>query len=102
MINAIDCKDIDEVHNLWTSLNPLPHKARLSLIDVHPQIISAKPRCTNIEHLNTHPINFWVSLFESYGFNQVEIPEDILIFDNPLHIFSLNALMFEKEQNESS
>lgn len=78
-------------------LNVLPHRARLELIDVNEKIYSAKPSDTNMEHPMTHPIKFWVALFESYGFMKLNLPEEILIFDNPLHLHSLNALFFGKE-----
>lgn len=99
MIFTRNCDEIGDVHNLWRSLNPLPHKARLELVDVHPQIYSATPDFTSMEHPMCHPIKFWVSLFEFYGFRQIMLPENVLIFDNPLHIFSLNVLMFEKEEH---
>lgn len=87
---------IEEVSSIWQSLNCLPHKARLEVVDIHPQIISARPVPDDMQHPMGYPRKFWVALFESYGFELVDLPDDVLLFPNPLCIFSLNALMFRK------
>jgi SAM-dependent methyltransferase len=87
-----------EIWNNWLeSLNPLPHKVRLSLVDKSPLIKSAYPTPKSWEHPNAHPRDFWVLLFKSFGFKEEQLPEEYYIFPNVLGIISMNCLYFIKD-----
>lgn len=47
----------------------------LKIINEHPMIIPAEPTPTNIEHPNTHCREYWITLFELIGFEQIQFDD---------------------------
>lgn len=90
---------VQDCHDFVKSLNPLPHRVRLELIDIHPYISRTQPALErSIEHPNEHPRDFWVSLFANFGFHERALPEEYYVFPNILVVHSFNTLFFVKDE----
>ena len=95
--NSSDPSEVGRLQQEWVSeLNVLPHKARLELVDVHPNVSSVKPVQAAVEHPNEHPRQFWVELFLAQFFDEAVLPDEMYLFPNDLHIHSFNTLLFKR------
>lgn len=87
---------VEENHKWVTTLNDLPHKVRLTLIDKHPQARSCVPNPQDMVHPSEHPRDFWIALFESHGAMEFPMSEQYYMFPNALYLHSFNTLFFVK------
>ena len=87
---------LEEEGNLLIDLNNISHEARIELVGVHPLLCKPKPLHENIEHPLEHPREFWIKLFESFGFKEKRMPDEYYKFPNPLSFISFNAALFER------
>jgi len=93
---------VEENHKWVETLNPLPHAARLALIDRHPQVKSCVPNPAEMVHPSEHPRDFWIALFDSVGAVETPLAERYYIFPNALYLHSFNTLFFSKKDAPSS
>lgn len=96
MVRFVGFTTQSEMHNYIATLNPLPHRARLALVGVVPELQPTAPASSNIEHPSEHPREFWIDLFESFGVRETPLPETAYIFPNPQTVYSFDALVFVK------
>jgi len=96
MTRSLDPIDGCVLHNYFTSVNPLPHRVRLSLIGKERWLYPAFSLPDVWEHPNEHPREFWIELFGHFGFVECPLPSDYYIFPNPLMLCSFNTLFFER------
>jgi SAM-dependent methyltransferase len=87
-------QNADEEHDWVKSLNPLPHKARQKMLGAGSKMSPSWPSGAR-EHPSEHPRDFWIALFESFGFRERALPEEMYIFPNDLMFTSFNVLLFE-------
>jgi hypothetical protein len=98
MVIFIGFEGEKDAHQWVESLNPLPHKARLELYGYDSKARPPYPDRHKWEHPNEHPREFWVKLFEHYGYITMDVPEDIYHFPNANSFCSFNLLVFERQK----
>jgi hypothetical protein len=99
MVHFIGFTEATQVNDWITSLNILPHKARLELYGYEQS--RARPPFPDEfhwEHPNMHPRGFWIELFQHYGYMNMELPEHIYHFPNANSFCSFNLLVFERQK----
>lgn len=84
-----------EEHEWVSSLNPLPHRARLNMLGWGSKMQPSWPTPVAREHPAEHPREFWIALFSSFGFQERALPEEMYVFPNDLMFNSFNVLLFE-------
>ncbi len=84
------------VYDWVETVNCLPHKARLALIDVHPYIRATTPSLVGREHPSEHPREFWIEMFAAQGFKEQTLPDSFYLYPNSLGITSFDVFCFVK------
>lgn len=97
MVRWVEIKTQQGILDFLISLNPLPHKVRLTLPGIARQILDSIPATINLEHPNEHPRQFWVALFTSLGCQERQVPEKMYHVPNAVNLHSFDSIVFEKD-----